>query len=136
MSGLLRAVARVGNTDLIDSDGEIIPKSAWASQVGKIVPFKNLNGGEAGVAKVEIGPDGEPRVAISLWHDFSKYAPKIATEPEPELGPFEPGPPARGHLVKRRSVRDIMRIHGLPEPSQEVQQARVDFVTRKPMGNE
>ena len=43
MTGLLRAVARVGSTDLIDSDGEIMPKSAWASQVGKIVPFKNIN---------------------------------------------------------------------------------------------
>ena len=136
MSGLLRAVARVGSTDLIDADGEIIPKSLWASQVGKIVPFKNLNGGEAGVAKVELGPDGEPRVAISLWHDFSQYEPKIATEPEPELGPFEPGPPAKAHRVGHRPIREIMRAYGLPEPSEEVQQARVDWVTRKPMVEE
>ena len=70
--------------------------------MGKIVPFKNLNGGGIGVAKVEIGPDGEPRLALSLWHDFNQYASMIATEPEPELGPFEPGPPAK---ASRRLVR-------------------------------
>ena len=35
-----------------------------------------------------------------------------------------------------RPVVEIMQEHGIPLPSEEVQQARVDHITRKPMSNE
>ena len=96
MSGLLRAVARVGSTDLIDKDGETISPSAWAEHVGEVVPFKNLNGANIGVARVE--PDG--KVSIHLFTPQHEAGVDCREDmPDIDVGG---GVPAKGHRSARR----------------------------------
>ena len=72
----------------------------------------------------------------SRQHRFIRmYEPGVDTTEEFDTD-VGGGEPARGYRVKRRPIREIAQEHGIPEPSKEIQQARVDWVTRKPMGNE
>jgi hypothetical protein len=69
------------------------------------------------------------------WEFLGRYEYGVDCHEELDI-PVGGGEPAKAHRVKHRPIREIMQEHGIPEPSKEVQQARVDFVTRKPMGNE
>ena len=48
--------------------------------------------------------------------------------------PVGGGEPAKAHRV--RSVREVARVAGIPEPAPGSNQSEIDFLTRKPMGDE
>jgi hypothetical protein len=75
--------------------------------LGQVLEVHNTHGGSIGVATVT-GIAGSCATGLEVtakfepWHDFSDYEPKIATEPEPDLGPTGGGNPARGHRFIRK----------------------------------
>jgi hypothetical protein len=67
---------------------------------------------------------------------FTTEQPGYPTYPPVHLPKLGGGTPAHASRRRVRSVREVAREHGIPEPAPDANQAYIDWLTRKPMVEE